>query len=151
MYSPSYGHTLAKQGGDPNHIPALNSNQEYKEPPQRAEKVYDTMAQLPALVSDGQPKKDPQRATEALNTRVKPFEPVPLPVKEHTMLLQASNDDQLGFQENLSRNQSKGNRPIAGTRGLKLCVLQAVVRKAAIPKVAYDETPKLLVTLLWEA
>ena len=81
----------------------------------------------------------------------KPLEPVPVPVEKHTMLLQALNNDQLGFQESPLRNQSKENRPIAGTRGLKLCVLRALVRKAAIPKMAYDETLKSLVTLLQEA
>ena len=67
------------------------------------------------------------------------------------MLLQASNDNQLDLQKSLSRNQSKEDELIAGIRGLKLCVPQALVRKAAIPKTAYDETPKLLVTLLQEA
>ena len=66
------------------------------------------------------------------------------------MLLQASNDNQLSFQKSPSRNQSKGDRPIAGTRGLKLRILRALVRKAAIPETAYDETPKSLVTLLRE-
>ena len=67
------------------------------------------------------------------------------------MLFQASNDNQLGFQKSPSKNQSKWDRPIAGTGGLELCVSQAFVRKAAILKMAYDEMPKSLVTLLWEA
>ena len=63
------------------------------------------------------------------------------------MLFQASNDDQLGFQESFSKNQSKGDRPIASTRGLKLRIPQALVLKAGIPKTAYDKMSKSLVTL----
>ena len=67
------------------------------------------------------------------------------------MLLQASNDNQLGFQERLLRNQSKGDGAIASTKGLKHCIPRALVRKAAIPKTAYDETLKSLVILFQEA
>ena len=49
---------LQTQDGDPNYTPALNSNQESKEAPQRAEKVCDVAAQLLAPVSDGQPEED---------------------------------------------------------------------------------------------
>ena len=66
------------------------------------------------------------------------------------MLLQTSNDDRLGFQESPSRNQSKEDGPIAGTESLELRIPQALMRKAAISKTAYDEMPKSLVTLLWE-
>ena len=83
--------------------------------------------------------------------RAEPLEPVPVPIKEHTMLFQALNDNQLGFQDSPSRNQSKKNGPIAGTGGFKICIPWALVRKAVIPKTAYDETLKSLVTLLWEA
>ena len=67
------------------------------------------------------------------------------------MLLQASNDDQLSFQESFLGNQSKENRPIAGTEGLKLCIPRALVHEAAIPKTAYNDTPNSVATLLWEA
>ena len=87
------------QGNDFDHIPALNSNQESKEISQRAERTHDTTAQLPAPVLNRQSEKNPQRDPKARNTRAKPPEPVPVPVKEHTMLLQVSNDNQLGFQK----------------------------------------------------
>ena len=85
---------LQTQGGD---IPVLNSNQESKKVLQRAKEVRNTAAQLPAPVSNGQPEEDPQKATEARNTKAEPSEPVPVLVKEHALLLQASNDNQLGF------------------------------------------------------
>ena len=97
---------------------------------------------------NGQFEKDPQRDSKARKTRAESTEPVPVPAEEHTMLLQASNDNQLGFQKSPLKNKSKGDGPIAGTRGLKLRVLQALVRKTAISKPAYDEMPKSLVTLL---
>ena len=78
---------LQTQGGDPNHIPALNSNQGSKEAPQRAEKTRDTTAQLPAPVLDRQSEEDPQKVARACKTRAMPPEPVSVPVKEHTMLL----------------------------------------------------------------
>ena len=109
------------------------------------------MTQLPAPVLNGQSEEDPQKDPKAHKTRAEPPELVPVPVKKHTMLFQASNNDQLGFQKSPWKNQSEEDGPIAGTGGLKLCVLIALVRKAAIPKTAYDETPKSLVTLLWEA
>ena len=34
--------------------------------------------------------------------------PVPAPVEEHMMLLQASNDNQLDFQKALQRTKAKG-------------------------------------------
>ena len=43
---------LQTRDGNPNHIPALNSNQESKEAPQKAEQTCDTTAQLPAPVSN---------------------------------------------------------------------------------------------------
>ena len=95
---------LQTQGGDPDHIPVLNSNQESKEISRRAEGTRDTTAQLPAPVLNRQSEKDPQRDPKARNTRAKPFESVPVPVEKHTMLLQASNDNQLGFQKRPSRN-----------------------------------------------
>ena len=49
---------LQTQGGDPNHVLVLNSNQESKEAPQRAEGTRDTTAQLSAPVSNGQSKED---------------------------------------------------------------------------------------------
>ena len=84
---------LQTQGGNPDNIPVLNSNQESKKIPQRAEGTRDTMAQLPAPVLNEQPEEDPQKATEARNTRAKPPEPVPVLVEKHAMLLQSSNDD----------------------------------------------------------
>ena len=92
------------QDGDPNHSPPLNSNQESEEAPQRAEEVCDTMTQLSALVSDEQLEKDSQKAAKACNTRAKLLEPVPVPVEKHAVLLQASDDNQLGFQESFPRN-----------------------------------------------
>ena len=94
------------------------------------------MAQLPAPVLNRQFEEDPQRDSKTRNTRAEPSKPFSVPVKEHTMLLQALNDNQLGFQESLSRNQSEKAGLIAGTRGLELCVLRALVRKTAIPKIA---------------
>ena len=105
-------------------------------------------AQLPAPDLNGQSDDDPQRVARACKTRAKPLEPVSVPVEKHTTLFQVSNDDQLDFQENPLGNQSKGDGPIAGTGGLELCILWALVRKAAIPKMAYDEMSKSLVTLL---
>ena len=96
------------------------------------------MAQLLALILNGQSGEDPQRNLKACKTRAKPLESVLVLVEEQTMLLQASNDNQPGFQESSLRNQSKRNGPIAGTRGLELRILQALVRKAAIPITAYD-------------
>ena len=51
---------LQTRGGDPNHIPVLNSNQESKEALQSAEGTGDTTAQLPAPILNGQSEKDPQ-------------------------------------------------------------------------------------------
>ena len=133
---------LQTQGGDPDHILVLNSNQESEKISQKAKKTSDITAQFPAPILNRQFEKDPQRDPKAHNTRAKPPEPVPVPVEKHIMLFQASNDNQLGFQKSSSRNQSKGDRPIAGTGGPKLRVPRALVHKAAIPKTAYDETPK---------
>ena len=86
-------------------------------------------AQLPAPISNGQSEEDPQQVARAHKTKVEPLEPVSVLVEEHTILLQASNNDQLGFQESPSRNRSQGDGPIAGTRSLNIHVLQALVRK----------------------
>ena len=142
---------LQTQGGNPDHIPVLNSNQEFKEALQRAERTHDTTAQLPAPILNRQSEEDPQRDPKARKIGAKPPEPVPVLVEEHKMLLQASNGDQLGFQGSPSRNQSKRNRLIAGTGGLELRVPRSLVHKAVIPTTAYDETPKSLVILLWKA
>ena len=78
---------LQTQGGDPDHISFLNSNQESEEAPQRAERTCDTTTQLPAHVLNGQPEENSQRDSKARKTRAEPLEPVPVPVEEHTMLL----------------------------------------------------------------
>ena len=88
---------LQTRGSDPNYIPALNSNQEFKEAPQRAEKTHDTTVQLLVAILNEQSEKDPQRVARARITRAKLSEPVSVPVEEHTTLFQASNNNQLGF------------------------------------------------------
>ena len=89
---------LQMQGGDPDNVPALNSNQESTKAPQRAGEARDTTTQLLAPISNRQSEEDLQTAARAHNIRARPLKPVPALVKKHMMLLQASNNNQPGVR-----------------------------------------------------